>query len=161
MSYSKPRFLSVLIAALMLASCAPQKSAHDTASDMASLTSTASGWEKAYNEKNADEVAALYSEDAQLLPPGAALVSGRAGIRDFWAKDIASTGMPVTIKSDASDGGGDWAWRSGTWSSQDPSGRAVTGKYVEVWHRTADGWRIHRDIWNADAEAAPASSTTP
>jgi ketosteroid isomerase-like protein len=106
-------------------------------------------------------VAALYSDGAQLLPPGAAVVAGRAAIRDYWANDIAATGMPLTIKADAGEVGGDWAWRSGTFSGQDANGAPFTGKYVEVWQRTADGWKIHRDIWNADAEAAPAASTTP
>ena len=157
---SRARFLLILAAALTVSACAPQKALHDTAADVSALASTAAGWQKAYNEKNADGVAALYSEDAQLLPPGNPAVNGRAAIRDYWANDIAATGMPVTISSDASNVGGDWAWRSGTWSSQDPKGGTVTGKYIEVWHRTPDGWQIHRDIWNADAGpdtgAAPA-----
>ena len=161
MWYFKPRLLSALLAAVIVAGCGPQKSGHDPAGDKAALDATAAGWEKAYNEKNADAVAALYSDDAQLLPPGAAVVSGRAAIRDYWAKDIADTGMPLTIKADDSEVGGDWAWRSGSFSGQDPSGATFTGKYIEVWQRTADGWKLHRDIWNGDAEAAPAASTTP
>ena len=33
----------------------------------------------------------------------------------------------------------------------------MSGKYLEVWHRTAEGWRLHRDISNSDAppEAPP------
>ena len=158
MRYSGPRCLLVLAAALTLAACAPQQS-HDSATDVAMLASTAAGWEKAYNDKNADAVAALYGEDAQLLPPGTPVVNGRAAIRDYWANDIAGTGVPVTITSDASNAGGDWAWRSGSWSSQDAKGAPLTGKYVEVWHRTADGWQIHRDIWNADE--APGASPAP
>jgi ketosteroid isomerase-like protein len=159
MSHSNLRSTLLLAAAVAVAGCAPQK-AQDSAADVAALASTAAGWEKAYNEKNADAVAALYSEDAQLLPPGPPVVNGRAAIRDYWANDIATTGVPVTITSDASNAGGDWAWRSGSWSSQDAKGAPVTGKYVEVWHRTASGWQLHRDIWNVDqaagASAAPA-----
>ena len=86
-----------------------------------------------------------------------------AGIVDRpLAIDVAErTGMPLTIKADDSEVGGDWAWRSGSFSGQDPSGATFTGKYIEVWQRTADGWKLHRDIWNGDAEAAPAASTTP
>src|SRR5262245_33162108 len=127
MSYLKPPTSLALAAMLLLAACA-QQSGHDTAGDKAALDTTAGGWEKAYNEKNAEGVAALYSEDAQLLPPGAPVVNGRAAIRDFWANDIAAAGMPVTIKSDATEVGGDWAWRSGVWSSQDSNGGTVTGK---------------------------------
>ena len=30
----------------------------------------------------------------------------------------------------------------------------MSGKYLEVWHRTAEGWRVHRDILNLDAAEA-------
>jgi ketosteroid isomerase-like protein len=157
-SHLNLRSTLLLAAAVSLAGCAPQK-AQDSAADVATLASTAAGWEKAYNEKNADAVAALYAEDAQLLPPGGPVVNGRPAIRDYWANDIAATGVAVTITSDASNAGGDWAWRSGAWSSQDAKGTPLTGKYVEVWHRTRSGWQIHRDIWNADG--APGASAAP
>ena len=148
--------LFALIGAAMIAGCAPKTSQHDSAADEAALASTASGWEKAYNEKNADAVAAIYSEDAQLLPPGPAVVNGRAAIRDFWANDIATSNMTFAITADSTGVGGDWAWRSGSWRGTAADGTSATGKYVEIWHRTAQGWQMHRDIWNADE--APASA---
>ena len=152
----------VLIGAAALAGCAPKAPQHDAAADEAAIEVAGENWEKAYNNKDADAIAALYSEDGQLLPPGAAVVNGRAAIRDFWAADIAATNAPITLTPDAGGGGGDWAWRSGSFSVPAPDGStAATGKYIEVWRRSADGWRLHRDIWNVDAAAPAPAAEAP
>jgi len=147
------RFLLPLAAVLALIACKPQE-APDTAADKAALQTAAEGWEKAYNDKNADAVAAVYTDDGQLLPPGAAAVNGNSAIRDYWANDVSTQWAKLTIKADSSDLAGDWAWRAGTWSAE--TSPAVTGKYVEIWRRTPSGWKLHRDIWNVDAPAPPA-----
>ena len=158
MSYSIPgSFLFALIATAALAACAPKGAQHDTAADETAVTTAASNWEKAYNEKNADAVAALYTENAQLLPPGPPVVNGRAAIRDFWANDIATGGSTFAITTDSSGIAGDWAWRSGPWTATAADGSpAGTGKFLEVWQRTSEGWKLHRDIWNVDESAAAA-----
>ena len=125
----------------------------DSGADVAALTSAAAGWEQAYNDKNADAVAAIYTEDAQLLPQGAPAVNGRAAIREHYANEIATAWAKISVVSDANGVAGDWAWRSGTWSVE--TAPPVSGKYLEVWHRTAEGWRLHRDIFNLDAAEAP------
>jgi ketosteroid isomerase-like protein len=147
--------LFVLIGAATIAACTPQASQHDTKADEAAVASAAAGWEKAYNEKNADAVAAIYTEDSQLLPPGPPVVNGRAAIRDFWAKDISASNMSFAITTDASGVAGDWAWRSGSWRGTAADGTAAgTGKFAEIWRRTPEGWQLHRDIWNVDEAAA-------
>ena len=139
---------------ITLAACQP-KAATDTAADAAAIQAAAEGWPKAYNDKNADGVAALYTEDARVYPPGAAMVSGRAAIRDYFSSDIANNWAEITVGHEENNVSGDWAWRTGTWSAA-----GLTGKYAEIWHRTPEGWRIHRDIWNVDAAppAAPAEA---
>jgi ketosteroid isomerase-like protein len=152
-----------LFLTVALAAC-NQGPAHDPAADAASLDKAAAGWEAAYNDKNADAVAAIYTDDAQILPPGAAAVSGRAAVKDYWANDIATQWAKISVKADSSMISGDLAVRSGAWSIESP---ALTGKFVEVWKRSGDGWQLHKDIWNldvtpaapppADAAAAPAA----
>jgi uncharacterized protein (TIGR02246 family) len=160
---SRATVLFALIATVTVAACSPSQQ-HDAAADEAALTSFAANWEKAYNEKNAEALAALYTEDGQLLPPGVPVVNGRSAIQDFWANDIATSNATLAITPDATAVGGDWAWRAGSWRAIGADGStAGTGKYIEVLRRTADGWQLHRDIWNADeaAPAAPAEGTAP
>jgi uncharacterized protein (TIGR02246 family) len=160
------RVTCLLIATMTLAACAPKAPQHDAAADEAALSSAAADWEKAFNEKNAEAVAALYTEDGQLLPPGPAVVNGRSAIKDFWANDIATSNTSLAITADSTGVGGDWAYRSGAWRAVNADGSTGgTGKYIEVWRRTADGWQLHRDIWNVDESAAaappPAEGSTP
>ena len=143
--------LALLIA---LAACQPQAATVDTAADEAAIEAAAQGWPKAYNDKNADGVAALYTEDAKVFPPGKAAVNGRAAIRDYFTSDIANEWAQISVTSEESHVAGEWAWRTGSWSAAVTP--VLTGKYAEVWRRTPEGWRIHRDIWNVDAAPAPA-----
>jgi len=148
------RFLLPLVSVLALVACKPQGTA-DTAADKAALQTAAESWINAYNDKNADGVAATYSDDGRLLPPGAAAVSGGTAIHEYWTNDIATQWAKISIKEEGTEVMGDWAWREGTWSIEGPP--AMGGKYLEVWKRTPQGWRLHRDIWNMDAPvAAPA-----
>ena len=139
-----------------------QQAGHDPAADAESLDKAAARWEVAYNDKNGEAVAALYTEDGQLLPPGGGAVSGRAAIKDFWSNDIATQWAKISIKADSSAVAGDWAYRSGAWSTESP---ALTGKFLEVWKRAGDSWQLHKDIWNMDAmpaaTAAPEATAAP
>jgi ketosteroid isomerase-like protein len=154
---ARPTLTLALLLAVALAACQP--AGHGSA-DTAALDKAAAGWEAAFNDKNADAVAAIYTDDGQLLPPNAATVNGRAAIKDYWANDIATQWAKISIKADSSVIAGDWAYRSGAWSTESP---ALSGKFVEVWKRTGDGWQLHKDIWNMDAmaEAPPAPDAAP
>jgi len=147
------RFLPLLFA-LALVACKPQAAATDPAADQEALQSAAEKWESSFNAKDADAVAAIYTEEGQLLPPGGSVVNGKAAIRDFWANDIGTAWAKLTIKTESSGISGDWAWRAGPWTAE--STPVMTGKYVEIWKRSAEGWKLHRDIWNNDAPPAPA-----
>lgn len=155
---SSARIFTSLALLITLAACQPKAAPVDTAADEAAIQAVAESWPKAYNDKNADAVAALYTEDARVYPPGAAAASGRAAIREYFAGDIANNWAQISVAHEESRVAGDWAWRAGTWSAAVTP--AVTGKYAELWHRTAEGWRIHRDIWNVDA-APPAPEPPP
>ena len=79
-------------------------------------------------------------------------MNGRAAIREHYANEIATAWAKISFVSDTPVVAGDWAWRSGTWSVE--TAPPVSGKYLEVWRRTAEGWRSYRDIWNLDAAEA-------
>ncbi len=101
-------------------------------------------------------VAAHYTDDAALLPPGAAKIDGREGIQGFWQALIDAGVRDVVLTTQEIDDFGDVANDVGTISATAPSedgGRVqLAGKYLVVWKRGGDGtWRLHRDIWNFDA----------
>ena len=95
------RLFLLLACALAFAGCGPKAPVADSDADVAALTSAAAGWEQAYNDKDADAVAAIYAEDAQLLPHGAPAVNGRAAIREHYANEIATAWAKISVVSDA------------------------------------------------------------
>ena len=148
------KYLAILAITLgTLTGCAPP--AADTSADLATIKADVLNWMEAYNAGDADSVAALYSEDAVLMAPGAAAAVGRDAIRDFIAADIADAkAQGVTFTGDESSDGaveGNTGWTSGTFTVTDASGATVaTGKYLTAYERIDGEWQLVRDIWNSD-----------
>ena len=110
---------------------------------------------EAFNGGDAAGVAAQYTSDAQILPPGASRIEGRQGIQGFWQGFIDANVGDLTLRSDEIEDSGSQAVEIGTVSASAPGeGDArvqLAGKYIVLWKQDANGaWQIHRDIWNWD-----------
>ena len=94
-------------------------------------------------------LAACYTDDAQLLPPGSPTVTGRAAIGPFWEAAAAALGLKAaTLSTIELEVHGDSAHEVGEGLLKTATGDAKV-KYLVVWKRQADGvWKMHRDIWN-------------
>ncbi|MFN8635300.1 MAG: nuclear transport factor 2 family protein [Chloroflexota bacterium] len=112
---------------------------------------------------NAQDAAALtrafYAEDAVLLPPGAARVSGADAIQAFWAAFIAAGAADISIETTNIWEAGDLGYGIGTYACTQPApdgGRVHdTGKYLVVYRRQADGsWKAVADQFNSDLPSA-------
>ncbi len=148
----------VLFALTML--CGGEVFAADAAADVAAMHAVDQAWLKGYNAGDADALAALYDEQALLMPPGAPAQHGRAAIRAFLAADVAASAKAgITFHLGANpDGGanGDMGWVSGTYSVTDKSGKVIdTGKYLSVSKKQGGKWRYIRDTWNSDGAPPP------
>jgi uncharacterized protein (TIGR02246 family) len=99
-----------------------------------------------------DSVAALYGEDAVLLPPNEPAVHGRAAIRKWTAAVPKVT--RIVLQVDDLDGRADVAYMRGTFAmTLEPEGAptvSVVGKYVEVLKKADGAWRFVADIFNSD-----------
>ncbi len=108
------------------------------------------------NAGNAAGVVELYTEDAALMPPGAARLDGRDAIQQYWQGMLDAGVGDFLLATQEVEEVGDSAVEVGVISATAPGdGEArvtFTGKYVVVWKRNGVGsWRLHRDIWNFDA----------
>ena len=101
---------------------------------------------------DAQAIAKLYTEDAILLPERGELVKGRQAIGEFWKTAMDGGVKSVTMTTLDVGGSGDLAHEVGTvLLTLQAEGRppaTASAKFVVVWKREADGWKIHRDIWN-------------
>jgi uncharacterized protein (TIGR02246 family) len=136
-----------------------------TSADESAIHKQTTDWEKAYNGGDAKAVAALYAEDALLLPPGAPGVNGRAAILEYFTKDIAGSKAAgaVFLVNQKSDVGvsGNMGWESGTYKVTVRGAVVETGKFLSVSRKKDGRWLYIRDTWNADAPPAPSTGPAP
>jgi hypothetical protein len=107
----------------------------------------------------ADSVAALHVENAEILPPHERAVSGRANIATYMAGGLAQGTFALTLTSqsvmaDAADaferGSYTFAFTPGPNAPKEMTAMADTGKYIAHWHKDGGTWLIAHSIWNSD-----------
>ena len=107
------------------------------------------------NGNNLEAFAQSYTEDAVILMPGLAAVSGREGALAFGERIRSRRPARLALTTHEVEGAGDDAWERGTSEWILPDGQSVDhGKYIAIWRRTPAGWKLHRDIMNADTRPA-------
>lgn len=106
-------------------------------------------FEKAFGEQDAAAMAALYTDTGQLLPAGSEIVEGTDSIRRYWEKALGMglTDASLETREVYVGTGGETATEVGRYRLTLDEDVVDEGKYVVVWQRTRDGWKIHRDIW--------------
>jgi uncharacterized protein (TIGR02246 family) len=147
--------LAFVLGASLMSGCASQAPAPmDTTADQAALKEITTTWFTAHNKGDADTAAALYAEDAVLMPPHAPVARGRAAIRAFLAKDSADTksaGLTLVNGAETAGVSGDWGWNSGSYTVQDGSGQTVdSGSYLSVSRKVNGTWLYVHDTYNSD-----------
>src|SRR4051812_22453451 len=128
--------------------------------DQAAIRQVDTDWAKAATEGKGDAIAALYTSDATLLPPGEAIVKGEAA-KKYWVDFGNGYAGPTELNTASVEGSGDMAIAVGTYRMAMTPKKAGAkplpvdeGKYIEVLKRQDDGsWKIHHDIWNQDPPA--------
>lgn len=122
------------------------------AQNKATIEKLNDAWTAAFNKGDAAAVAALYTEDAYVLPPGSAMVKGRTAIEAFWRQAAQQMTDAKLTTVDVLPLGRSAAREVGTVTlktkSQPP--QEVVGKYVVVWRKIGRDWKLATDIWNTD-----------
>ena len=96
----------------------------------------------------------LYTDEAQALPPNGDVVKGRAAIQQMWKSVFDSGIAAASLETADVEADGSLAYETGRYEMKLKDGKvADRGKYVVVWKRTGNEWRIHRDIWNTNMPA--------
>jgi uncharacterized protein (TIGR02246 family) len=103
---------------------------------------------------DAAAVASHYTAAGQVFPPNGDVVRGREQIAKFW-KGVMDAGVKgVKLAVIEVEAQGDTAHEVGTYVLTGEGGKTLdSGKYLVVWKRDGQQWKLHRDIWNTNMPA--------
>jgi uncharacterized protein (TIGR02246 family) len=122
------------------------------AQDKATIEKLNDAFEAAFNKADFAALGDMYTEDAYLLPPGSELAKGRSNIQAFWTKAGEAVSDLKLTTVDVKPLGSDAAREVGTFSlmTKGQQRQQVVGKYVIVWQKVGNEWKLATDIWNTD-----------
>lgn len=115
--------------------------------------------EWAQTAKEPEKFVSFLTIDASMYAPGMPVMTGTDAIRKMVADmnsapDFSLTWTPMKAEVAAS---GDIGYTTGTYTSV-MGGATEKGKYVSVWEKEANVWKVSEDIFNSDAApTAPAA----
>ncbi len=101
---------------------------------------------------NYEQIANSYTDDAKIFPNGLDILDTRAKIIDYWTlpKGLETSyhkiyPKEIVIKEDTAY---DYGYYEGKTKKVDGSESHWKGKYVIVWKKIDDKWKMYLDIWN-------------
>jgi uncharacterized protein (TIGR02246 family) len=117
-------------------------------------------WLAAYKVADFDRLAALYAEDAVLMPSGREPLRGREAIRSFFAEDfkyaprrsMALNSIRVEASNSVLVDSGEYRY-----DGIDAEGKPlhITGNYNTVMKKTDGKWHTAIEIWNVRTPEEP------
>ncbi len=137
---------------LLFVSC--ERAPEDTAEVRQAIEAVNKQLEDAFSKGDAAAAAALYTEEARVLPPNGPTLVGREAIQNFWqtnidagVSDFKITALEVGVARDLAYEIGEYAL-----TIQPEEGEAIRdqGKYVVVWKRENGEWKLDVDIFNSN-----------
>lgn len=117
-------------------------------------------WAQAYARNDYKAIGELYTDDGMLLPPGENPVVGPAAIAAYFAKK-SDKSSPHTVSFDNVEFYGDSHMVteiSGTQIRAHDGKILSRGKQTLVFLKQGDRWKLHRDMWKADASLIQIST---
>ncbi len=100
-----------------------------------------------------DSIALAYTEDGKIFPNNTDIIEGREKVRKRWVlpegvKTTLHKLSPVEITIN-----GEYAYDYGRYNGitqrKDGTNVPFKGKYVVVWKKVGEDWKIYLDIWNS------------
>lgn len=143
----------LMLLAIIVSSCQAPAPSTLSEADLATIKTANASYAAAVKARDWAALAALYAQDAIIMPPNHTSVTGRADIQAFFQGFPPMSNFEVPVVE--IEGRGDLAVVRGTYSltiTQEGAAPVTdTGNWIEMRRKQADGsWLIVRDIWNSD-----------
>jgi len=149
---------TVTVSLLLLINASCNTGQQDNAKTHDAIVAANEQFMTAFSNSDDAALAALYTEDAKLMPSNSDFVSGNEAVRAFW-KSVFDMGIKkATLETLEVEGMGDTACEVGKYTLFTEGEQvADSGKYVVIWKMVNGQWKLHRDIWNTSMPAQPQS----
>jgi ketosteroid isomerase-like protein len=153
--------MRILLRAVLIALIATRSAAHaqGAPSETDAIKEAGRQFSAAYLRGDSDAITALYTRDAVIFPERSDAISGSDALRRYWTrkpgqKMTRHVLIPTRIEID-----GQHAYDHGIYEiAGERDGKAwgpLRGKYLVVWRREPDGWKMQLDMWNSGPEPKP------
>ena len=156
-----------LVIVLATASAWSYEKRGGTAEDYVAIEAIEVRWQDAYEARDFDALANLYTEDGWVMARRQPAMRGRAQIRSFFQSIAEGTKLAVTFDVEELEVIGDYAWNTARFALtyQSLSGGEPVhdfGRALILYKKGLDGlWRIHRDMDTPSPDAEDMSPPTP
>jgi len=123
-------------------------------SEAEAIREAGTDWLAAVDTRDAARVAPYYAADGLFLVPNVPRAHGREAVQAVWAQLLSAPNLELawTPTSIEMAQAADMAYEVGSYrlAMDVPNGRVEDdGKYVVVWRKTAEGWKVAADIFNS------------
>lgn len=108
----------------------------------------------AFAKGDAAAIAKMYSSDARVFPPNSDAIQGADAIRKLWQGAIDMGVKSFKLQATEVEAYGTIVQEVGSYSTHAADGKQLDrGKYLVIWQREGNAWKLHRDIWNTSMPA--------
>lgn len=115
----------------------------------AEVTDSIARFIQAFNAGIVEDIVALYTDSCILLPPSGPVVYGKQQLRDFWNYAIHELKMgEVSYNVEHLEVLSENFVSESTSFSAMVAGIHQLGKYLVIWQKVDNQWRMHQDIFN-------------
>lgn len=153
--------LITCVLAVLLGSCATsQKPTVDAAAIKTTIADINQRYVAAVAARDVDAVVNVYAADARLLPANGPRADGHDAIRAAWGDFLKTPGLNMSFTSSdlTVSEAGDMAIDIGAYhmTMTGPKGESIqdVGKYVTIFKKVGDEWKISVDTFNTDTPIA-------
>ena len=125
----------------------------------AAIAASNSLFEESIRTADSAKYISRYTSDGCIYPPNMPKMCGPAALSAFFSGAGAMGIRDIKLVTEDVMGGPDIVSETGTYELFADTGKSIEkGKFIVLWKKENDAWKMYRDEWNSDMAAAPAPS---
>lgn len=152
------KLVSLVVCALLLATALSSAQTKDNTAE-AAIRAADARWKKAVAGYDLTRTLQAYADDATMMEPGAPAYVGKQALREQLGREMNDNYFALTWSIAALEVSGDLAYTRGpynvTYSIENRDIFDQVGKYVVIWKKLGEDWKVAIEIYNPDGPAKP------